>query len=816
MNKISNINTEKENRFLTQEEDGLDLKRYLSLFLNNWYWFAASLFLAIFIAYGVNRYSQRIYTISSTMLIKDDKIGGSLSSAEAFLPGSGSFKNQQNLVNEIGILKSYDLNSRVIDSLPEFNIVYFGLGKRKFVERQIYYKDSPFKVITDSIWNQPQEVTVVIKIKSKKSFLIELIGENKIGKEIEFGQKFKENGFNFRLILRDTANVEVNPENSNRYFFNYTGSENLANLYRSNLIIGPIEKDATLVNLVVTGPVPGLEADYLNKLMELYIRQGLELKNKAADSTIKFINKQLSIISGSLYVAEDSLQSFRLRNKIIDLSKEGTYIQNQLEKFSSEKITLELQQKYYEYLVEYINSKNESGDIVAPAIMGVTDQRLGGLVNELAQLQIEKKKMGMNLNAELQPMNFLEEKINYAKKILTENVRNSLTNIKQSISDVNGRLTMVGEEIKRLPGTERQFINIQRTFDINNTIYTYLLEKRAEAGIAKASNIPDNRIINFAKISEASMISPKKKQNYTIGFAFGIMLPLLLILMLDFLNNKIIDRRDIEKRTKAPILGYISHNDLQSEIPVINKPGSVLSESFRAIRTSLKYFIREANHPVISVTSTISSEGKTFISINLAAITAMLNKRILLIGLDMRKPRIHKFFDVQNNEGMSTYLSGNCDFKDVIQQTSVANLYYASSGPTPPNPAELIENPRMQEFILEAKREYDYIIIDTPPVAVVADALLLANYVDVNIFIVRQRYSSKNTLELIQEYYQSERLKNIGIIINDISLSGYYGHGLRYGYTMGYGYSYGNNYYGKYANSRYGYSDKNQGYYTED
>jgi capsular exopolysaccharide synthesis family protein len=815
MNNTSSFNSS-SNQSYNPEDEGLDLKRYLSLFMNNWYWFAGSLFISLSIAYGVNRYSERIYTVSSNLLIKDDQIGGSMTSSESFIPGSNLFRNQQNLKNEMGILKSYDLNRRVIDSLPEFQIVYVGLGRRKFVERQIYYKDCPFKVISDSIDYQPLGVEVFIRIKSKESFKLEFIGDTKIDQDYKFGDYIKKNGFNFIIELRNSLNFVVNTETANRYFFYYESSERLANSFRSTLSISPIEKDATLVNLTVAGAVPGQETDFLNKLMELYMQQGLELKNKTADNTIKFIDKQLGIISDSLYNAEDNLQSFRLRNKLLDLSKEGTYIQSQLERFSNEKVTLELQQKYYEYLLEYLNSRNESGDIIAPSIMGVSDQMLVSLVGELSKAQIQKKQMEMNLSAELQPIYFINERISDARKTLNENVRNSLINIKQSVSDVNDRLALVAKEIEKLPGTERQYINIQRVFEINNTIYTFLLEKRAEAGIAKASNVPDNRIIDLAKISDASMVLPKKKQNYTIGFAFGIMLPLFMIFILDLLNNKIIDRRDIEKGTKAPILGYISHNELKSEIPVINKPGSVLSESFRSIRTSLKYFFKETDHPVIAVTSTISSEGKTFISVNLAAITALLDKKVLLIGLDLRKPRIHRFFDVQNTEGMSTFLSGNCDYKDVIQKTTVDNLYYASSGPIPPNPAELIESPRMQDFILEAKKEYDYIIIDTPPVAVVADALLLANYIDVNIFVVRQRYSSKNTLELIQEYYQSGRLKNIGIIINDISLSGYYGYGLRYGYAMGYGYSYGNNYYGKYAYSRYGYSDKSKDYYTEE
>jgi capsular exopolysaccharide synthesis family protein len=191
----------------------------------------------------------------------------------------------------------------------------------------------------------------------------------------------------------------------------------------------------------------------------------------------------------------------------------------------------------------------------------------------------------------------------------------------------------------------------------------------------------------------------------------------------------------------------------------------------------------------------------------------MLGKKVLLIGLDLRKPRIHKVLGINNEEGMSTYLSSNCEYDKVIKETSIKNLYYATSGPVPPNPAELIDDERMNIFIERAKKQFDYIFIDTPPIAVVSDTLLLASFVDVNLFIVRQRYTSKNTLELIQELYQTERLKNMGIIINDISLTGYYGYGLRYGYYKGYGYSYGKNYYGQYSYARYGYSDKDHGYY---
>ena len=226
------------------------------------------------------------------------------------------------------------------------------------------------------------------------------------------------------------------------------------------------------------------------------------------------------------------------------------------------------------------------------------------------------------------------------------------------------------------------------------------------------------------------------------------------------------------------------------------------------MRTNLKYFIKETQNPVISVSSTISSEGKTFISANLAAIIASNGKKVLLVGLDLRKPRIHKIFGINNDIGISNFLIGQEKFENIIFQTEVENLWYAPSGPVPPNPAELIDSPAMKEFIIKAKKQFDYIIIDTPPVALVTDALLVSPLTDFYIFVVRQRYTSKNTLELIEELHRNENIKSLGIVINDISLTGYYGYGLRYGYSAGYGYSYGYNYYGDYVYSRYGYSNQ--------
>jgi tyrosine-protein kinase Etk/Wzc len=794
------------------EEDNIDIKRYLSLFISNWYWFAISLFVAFTIAYGINRYSEDIFTVSSTLLINEKQNGGGLSLTENLLPGSNVFNSQQKLNNEIGILKSFRLNKRVIDSLSEFRIVYFGIGRRNLVESRLY-KRCPFQVIAENMNFQPGYTKVHVRITSDTTFGL-VINGYKVENKVRFGRRYKDFGFNFIINLRDPEHFKFNPEESNKYYFYFASSEELANFYRGKLGVTPIEKDATLVSLSASGFVPEQEVDYLNKLMELYLSQGLESKNQTADSTIIFIDRQLRTISDSLNKAEDKLQNFRLENKLVDLSKEGSHIQNRLELFENGKTTLELQYKYYEYLKEYLNSKNESGDIVSPSVTGVTDQLLGRLVQELAELQQKKKQLSMNLSMGLPPVNLLEENIITAREALSENIKSNIVTIEHSIDDVKSKLSQVDTDIQKLPGTERKLINIQRKFDINNTVYTYLLEKRAEAGIARASNVSDNKIIDGADIFNRIQIKPKPGGNNLKALLLGLLIPGLIIALLYYFNNTILDNGDITKKTNVPIIGYISHNDDKKEIPVIDSPRSALSESFRAVRTTLKYLIKEKQNPVIAITSTVSSEGKTFISINLAVITAMLGKKVLLIGLDLRKPRIHKILGLKNDEGMSTYLCNNCEYNDVIEKTSINNLHYAASGPVPPNPAELIDDERMHAFIEKAKLEFDYIFIDTPPLAVVSDTLLLSRFVDINIFIVRQRYSSKNTLELIQELYQSDKLKNMGIVINDISLTGYYGYGLRYGYYKGYGYAYGKNYYGQYSYGRYGYSDKEHGYYN--
>ncbi|MBN2863681.1 MAG: polysaccharide biosynthesis tyrosine autokinase [Bacteroidales bacterium] len=794
--------------------DGIDYKRYFSLFLSNWHWFAISFFITISIAYGINRWSEEIYTVSSTLLVKDDQLGSAGSGMTNIFPGIEAFRSQQNLKNEIGILKSYKLNFQTIENLKDFHVEYFRVGKRGLVEIRTY-NTAPFIVKYESLEEQIINKRLELRIISTTEYILIIDGEHPFKDTLSFGEEFDSLGFKFSVFLRYPDKYNFKEEGYNRFHFKFLNPASLANQYRRRLSVVPVEEEASLVALSISGSVAAQEADYLNKLMEEYLQYGLDFKNITAEQTIGFIEEQLGTISDSLSMAENDLESYRLKNKLIDISREGLIIQNKLEQIDSEQTNLLVRQNYYTYLRRYLETKKETGDIISPSVIGISDQILIRLVDELSALQKQREQLAMNFLESAEPLNIFEANIVATKQALRENIENGLRTIENTLNDTDKRLKEIEKEVLTLPSKERQLIKIQRQFDINNTVYNFLLEKRAEAGIAKASNVPDNRIIDKADIFNSTRIKPKTRQNYMMALVLGFFFPVLGIVLIDMLNNKIIDKNDIGKVTNAPIIGFISHNSYDTEIPVSDNPGSTLSESFRSVRTNLKYFLKDINDPVISVTSTITAEGKTFISTNIAGIIASLGKKVLLIGLDLRKPRTHKILNIDNNTGISNYLTGDIEMDEIIKATGIENLWYAPSGPIPPNPAELIESKSMKDFISDAKNKFDYIVIDTPPVAVVTDALLLSSFTDLYIFVVRQRYSSRNTLGLIEELYRNENIKKLGILVNDISLTGYYGYGLRYGYSGGYGYSYGYNYYGD-IYARYGYSTGAKGYYSNE
>ncbi|MBE0673093.1 MAG: hypothetical protein IH591_00380, partial [Bacteroidales bacterium] len=651
--------------------------------------------------------------------IKEQQSTGAVANMEQIFAGN-SYNPYPNLEDEVAIIKSYTLNYRVIEELQEHHIAYVPIA-RHGIQGQRTYMTSPFVIrkLTD---DQPAGVPMTIRFTGPDSYTAEIdkdqLKSDKIkateqeiednqGREFRLGETYNLFGFNFVVEQRDSTKY---PSDGNRWLVWFESPATLTNVYRSSLKVEAVEDYASVFNLSFEGYSALQGADYLNMLMKQYMMQGMEWKSRAADNTIEFIEAQLGLISDSLKIAENSMEAFRLNNRFVDLTLEGTLVLQRLEKFEGEKNALGMQMQYYEYLLEYLDGRDDNENIISPSIMGITDPVLVGLVREFATVQQQKRQMAFNVRENQPQAQLMDQNLEDARASLRENVTSAISQLRLSVKNVNDRIAVVEKELGRLPGTERRLIGIQRKFDLNNSVYTYLLERRAEAGIAKASQITDNRVIDNAIVQNSTRVKPKEMKNYLTALLLGLLVPMALIVIFDLLNNKIIGRHDIERITRAPIIGYISHSDYHVEDPVAEKPGSTLAESFRAVRTSLAFYTGQTKCPVIVVSSPVSGEGKTFVSVNLATVISMMNKKVLIVGLDLRKPRVHAILKSGNGHGMSQYLSGSSTFEEVIAPTEIENLWFAPSGPVPPNPAELIGSPKMAEFIARARNEFDTVI----------------------------------------------------------------------------------------------------------
>ncbi|MFH2141006.1 MAG: polysaccharide biosynthesis tyrosine autokinase [Bacteroidota bacterium] len=801
------MNTELKNisqENIHQQEDTIDIKKFVFKIIANWYWFIVTITISLLITYYINRYSDPIYKVSASILIKDKE--SSLSGGvETIISDLGLYSRarRKNVENEIGILKSYSIANMAIKAL-DFKISYFGIGRIRTPER---YQNAPFKVELDTTKINSVNYPVYVQVVSKDEYSLEINGGNNVKKNIRFEDWYNSENFNFKISLVD----EFVDEDvfSTRYYFIINDLNKLTNQYRTKLNIETTDKKSSVLLLSTQGYVAQKEVDYLNTLCDAYIQSDLDERNSIAINTIKFIDEQLMQITDSLTNVEDRLLNFRQANKTVDISREGANLFEKLEKLQTEWATIKIQLEYYDYILGYLKKDINYTDVLAPSVMGINDPLLNSLVKQLNELYTEKGVTEYSSTEKNPSINLINIKIENTRQALLQNVENIIDGTKISLNSVESRIKKSEAEIRKLPVTEKELVNIERKFELNDNIYTYLLEKRAEAGISKASNIPDNKVLDYALIENASQVAPKKSLNYTIALIIAILIPLIIIIIRDFFNDKIIERKDVEDHTSVPIIGTIGHNDKGTELVVHEKPKSAIAESFRTIRTNLQYMTagKEVGCKVINISSTVSGEGKTFCAVNLASILAMSEKKTLIMGVDLRKPKLHKEFGVTNNKGLTTYLIGKDKLEDIIVNTDIENLDFIPAGPVPPNPAEMIDTKKMADLMGELQKIYDYIVLDTPPVALVTDALLLNKFTSINIFVVRQNYSSKSVLKFVNDLFAEKDMKSLSILINDVKVPSYYGYRSGYGYRYGgYGYSYGYGY-----GSGYGY-----GYYDDD
>ena len=769
----------------SDEEENINIQKYLFLFIKNWFWFALAIFISLCIAFLVNRYSTPVFEAKNTVIIseKEDAMGAMGSIMKEF--GSLGGKNQ-NIENYIGILQSYTLVKKTLERL-NYRVSYFHKGRVNNVE---IFDRCPIKIELDTSHEQTEYENIYISILSDTEYALEIPRDsNAVSTKLLFNQKYESNNYAFTVTKNDIFNEESIQET---YIIRVNNYNRLTKQYLKDLQVEASFRKGTIIDLTSRGTVPEKVVNFLNTLISVAIENDLEEKNRTSHKTIEFIDNQLMSIIDSLTFAEENLETFRSDNKIIDLSIEGSGLFKKIEDLQAKKSILDIRIKYYEYILETIQKNSNFQDVITPSVIGVQDPTLNSLINQLSQLYAEKQIVEYSATGDNPSMQLVNIRIKTTINALIDNVQNLITAAKIEAKEINNEIALVDNDIKKLPKTEREFINIQRRFELNDNIYNFLLQKRAEVGITKAANLPDLKFIDMAYIENAERKSPKNLLNYIIALFLACFFPGVFFILRDFLNNKIVEREEIEQKSSIPILGSVAHNKREHEtIPVKKHPKSSIAESFRTIRTNLSFFISaDKKTPIITFTSTISGEGKTFCALNLASMIAMNNKRVLVVGLDLRKPKLGVMLKSNFTLGITNYLIGRNSIDEITIKTDDANLDVILSGPNPPNPLELIESAKFNEFISEiSNRNYDFIILDTPPIGLVADTLSIAKHADLNIFVVRQNYTNKNSLKYINDIHTEQKIENLCLLINDVNMLNNYGY--RYGaYGQKYGYGY--------------------------
>ncbi len=797
----------RDKRYFPDEANGeetIDLVKIINQVISNWYWFVVFVFSAIIVAYYINHYSAPEYKVEASLIIKDNSDLGDGISQILTEMGAYNRLRKKKVQNEMGKLLSYSVANKTLRKLYDFRVSCYSIGRIRNIDR---YKELPFKINVIDLDSVKSMVDKPIFVSLLDEGKLKITSDSIKSKIIAYGDTVIIDDLKFVMFKKESGRDDIKD-----YYFVVHDLNRLTNEYKKRLNVEQIDEKSSILKLSISLEVPKKAAKYLNTLMKTYISNELEKKNVRATNAIKFIDSQLKLISDSLDKISTELQQFRSRNKLVDISMKGSNIYKKLYELGSEKTHLQVKNKYYEYLLSYLKEKKDLNSIISPSVVGVNDRALEALISKLLDDFTQYQLIKYSSRKDNPSMKFAENNLEKTREALMENLTNLKLSTDIQLKEIEKKIEEVNKDLERLPYTEKQMINIQRYYDLNNDIYTYLLKKKSEAGISKASNVPEAEIIDYAIPENAVKVKPKTTLNYLIAIVLGLIVPFMFIMLRDYFNNRITDKSDIVSRTDVPIIGVIGHNQEKKDLIVYEKPKSSISETFRIIRTNVKYFSPDKEAvskeiKVITINSTISGEGKTFIASNLAAIYAMANKKTALLGLDLRKPKLHKVFGVENDKGISDYLIGSISYDEMVVPTGVKNLYLFPSGTIPPNPVELIESKEMKQLIEKVKNEFDAVIIDTPPLALVADALIINKFADVSLFVVRQNYTTKQVIDFVDGLYHQGKIRSLAILVNDLKVKGYYGYNYKYGYSYRYSYGYG---YG------YGYYGYGGGYYDDD
>ena len=785
---------ERKDKLGEQSEEQVNIQELLFRYLIHWPWFVISIIICIACAWGYLRLTTPIYNISATVLIKDEKKGGgaSMSSDLEKMGLEGFVSSSSNVDNEIEVLRSKSLAREVVNNLGLF-VTY--MDEDEFPSKELYHT-SP--VLVSLTHQEADKLPGRMEINWGHSAPAQ--GSPPIGRSSTY------EGTVAFFANNDTLSA-VRPENITKErhitaFINRPFS--VLKEYVNSLSIAPTSKTTSVVVISLENTNTRRGRDYINKLLEMYNINANNDKNEVAQKTAEFIDERIGIISKELGSTEQDLENFKRSAGITDLSSEAQIALTGNAEYEKKRVENQTQINLVMDLQRYMKGNEYE---VLPSNIGLQDAASAGAIDRYNQMLVERKRL-LRTSTENNPTIInLDTSIRAMRTNVQATLDATLKGLQITKEDLAREASRYSRRINDAPTQERQFVSIARQQEIKSGLYLMLLQKREENAITLAATANNAKIIDEA-LADDNPISPKKTIVYLVALVLGVGLPVGVIYLIGLTKFKIEGRADVEKLTSLPVVGDVPLADEKTgSIAVFENQNNLMSETFRNVRTNLQFMLENGKN-VILVTSTISGEGKSFISANLAISLSLLGKKVVIVGLDIRKPGLNKVFNIPKKEhGITQYLTNTtANLMDFVQPSDInKNLFILPGGTVPPNPTELLARGGLEKAIETLKANFDYVILDTAPVGMVTDTLLIGRVADLSVYVCRADYTHKAEFTLINELAENNKLPNLCIAVNGLDLNSrkygyyygygkygkYYGYGKRYGYGYGYGEKHG-------------------------
>ena len=783
MNK--NINLEDLEQLMAEKP--IDWRELVEKYLAYWKWILFSVLVVLIAGLLYYRSQPDKFQFKSTLLIADNSSNGQLNQMSVLkqLDAFGVSSSSSNIYNEKQVIHSRELLKKVVNELKLYT-VYTKISFLKPVE---LYTSSPIEVsmaYEDMLLiGRPLELTV--EYDSDGSY--EISGK--------YRKEFKTNRFEYRLdklpatIETPAGKVQImlkNPEKlpEDKIYVKINNPISVVRFYQESALSTEVPKDGELVNITLNEKNIQKGKDFMQKLIDLYNQDAIDQINRSANFTALFIDSRLELLTDELTNVEQNIQQYKQSNKLTDIESDAEVFLQRSNLYDQKMNEHEIQLQLIQYIEEFL--KDPSNKFALIPNLGLSDVGLVTVIQEYNKLLVTYNRIAEGSSKNNPTLLSIESQIQSSRMAIQNSITTSRKGLQISIRELKSQNAFLSSQLKKIPQQEREFLEIKRQQEIKAALYMFLLQKREEASLSMAITVPKGRLLDAA--DSASKTAPKLPMTMAAALLLGLFFPIGFLYLKFTFTTTFNDRKEVESLTKVPIIAELAHQSSPDVIIDHGTNASANAELLRLLRSKLQFIMNRPKDRLLLVTSTESGEGKTFVSVNLAVSISLTGKKVLLIGMDLRKPMLANHFGIAEQEGISSFLSGmEPDYQKLIHQTSeFPNLYIFPGGIIPPNPNELILSERFDQLIAELREQYDYILIDSAPVGAVSDTFLINRVSNLTLYVCRANFSDKRNLEFLDRVNKENSLKQIYIIVNDVDIeSKKYGGKYAYGYGYGYG-----------------------------